>query len=735
MAANYTWKLINTVQGTHICERDPIGWDELSLTLNRSEKYIGIFHEFSQQVTFTNSGGGAEFIQDCFENDRYWETDIEVQVFDGSDLILRGKLDMPNARKVRDGWSVTIEQFGLNAKFFSREAISVDIHSDLSIGGITVNNGTYSGYALNMHSVVIPLASEVDGSGNSYNTGILGGFDIPVGQLWNTFHSVPMDLIENELQTTNETVYQNNLLGGTYVFQDVDDQVLDLSFHDANFVRFVGYPASYIITYDFDGQIDILNNNLGITNYQASLSIRQGPNLAQSTVVQTVWSTGGILVSGLATIPLAVSGSGFFSTTVNQNDQFFLVMFIQLLPTTGTSVANYDIDFDWTTANIQLNSNTSKPATMANAWAIHEAINKVCGLIIDQDTAIYSEYFGRTNSSPVAYASNGCGSFTAITNGYQIRGESINDNRPTISISELFDSLNAIWCIGVGIDTLSNGEQVLRWEDRNHFFDDTVIILTIPDLPLDIEYSIIPDLYFNQVLIGYEKYGIQDINGLQDIHGFREYVMDGISKLENALGLESKLIGSMFCIEITRRQSITEFPTTDTAFDSENFIVCLRRDITLLDEAEKDENIVGTTNLLQPSSAYNLRITPTRNFLRWYPVTSAALVAFGGEYKYLNGEINDQYTSIMSTNCPGDVQNRQIAENASIKLNANFGDRSKIGIFQATFSYPLTSTQWAIIKANPTGKIQLQNIGAYIKTVEWNPTKKIANFTVWLQAL
>ena len=87
---------------------------------------------------------------------------------------------------------------------------------------------------------------------------------------------------------------------------------------------------------------------------------------------------------------------------------------------------------------------------------INEAMSRCVESYTNGNMFVYSDYFGRTDAQPQSSVVTGYGGLEAITNGLHIRGCVMPDGsqKPKFSLSmkEIFDSLNAIHNIGMGLE-------------------------------------------------------------------------------------------------------------------------------------------------------------------------------------------------------------------------------------------------------------------------------------------
>ncbi len=372
--------------------------------------------------------------------------------------------------------------------------------------------------------------------------------------------------------------------------------------------------------------------------------------------------------------------------------------------------SEYDVDEkSW----FKITQQSTVPETTAKAYAIFETGAQISRCITGVNDSFRSSIFGRLNSVPFAYDSNGCGSFCAITNGFMIRGyPTTGDNARTVrlSMNDYFKGLNPILNLGMGIEK-SGDNYYIAIEAKDYFYDVDTVLMTIDNIP-HLQRTEAPDYYYNIISVGYEKWKIELINGLDEFNSNRQYYT-GIKAIDNKIDLISQLVASGYRLEVTRRNQYIDAFTTDSEYDEDNFIIALNRDVDLddipilLDVAEKDENYADTQDVLSPETSYNLRLSPGRNHLRWGNVINAGLTKnIAREIKFTSGEGNYKMsTQFSSDDCPGNWNNESLSEGQNIQWDdVNNTLSEPIWIPEIIeFDYPVKFSEYKTIEANPKG--------------------------------
>jgi len=144
-------------------------------------------------------------------------------------------------------------------------------------------------------------------------------------------------------------------------------------------------------------------------------------------------------------------------------------------------------------------------------------------------------------------------------------------------------------------------------------------------------------------------------------------------------------------------------------------------------------NVDNPTNIIDPSTIYNYRISPIRIAMRWMDTiaegfkSNPSIIFTDGEGNYhASGKMHDAV---------GRLENESIAENATIN-NGVFAEIDDINpLFSPeviTFEYPLSVKEFKALLANPYEKIAFsndyENGEGYISNVKYKPDEGMATF-------
>lgn len=389
-----------------------------------------------------------------------------------------------------------------------------------------------------------------------------------------------------------------------------------------------------------------------------------------------------------------------------------------------------DIQYNFDPETSFLLSNTKAcPPTNCEVFMVNETLARATEAITDRCLTVKSDYYGRTDSEPYSSEEDGCGGLRILTPGLKIRQAA--DKQFFASMKEMYEGLRAIDNIGIGIE----GNNI-RIEPVEYYYDGTLRlmdILLVPESRTDIEESMI----YSNIKTGYNKWEIKSIKGIDEFNSTKEY-RTSIKSVNNTLEIRSNLIAAGYIIETLRTQTLVNTGNTDNTYDNDIFIVCVERDAYGL---HVEQGIAdNASGFFSPATAYNWRIRPLYNLMRWFRSiangyvnlvnTSSKLFFTSGTGNYLAAGNISVYD-----NCG--LDDSPLAENNDISLTDFKENGAAMPIYQPetiSFEYPLSIKEYQNIKANPYGYINVQCgvNGAlqktFIKQIQYKPAEGSANF-------
>jgi hypothetical protein len=301
------------------------------------------------------------------------------------------------------------------------------------------------------------------------------------------------------------------------------------------------------------------------------------------------------------------------------------------------------------------------------------------------------------------------GAAKAITNGYKIRNikaESGKEYSMSMSFRDLFESLNAMDCIGWGIVN-EEGGLCLRVERWDWFYKNNEI-LAIEDAN-ELKTSLNKDLCVTEFEIGYDKYVTSDVyNSIENLHSERKF-SSPVKALNNKVTAKSKIIADNYAIEETRRAQFQVKPSESFEYDENIFVFELRKGGTTSNPIIIRSTAEETIGIKRPNEFINANLTPRQCAARW----ADYLFAMNGakSLKYVTASANsDAGFKISSGALLLSMADNQQMENDDIERK-----RHKLKAETLEFTYPLTIDQYKKIKNNPYGLINVNGIQGWLK--------------------
>jgi hypothetical protein len=705
-----------------VLTRDPEGWEDIALTLTRDEQWHGISQEVSLDLGFWCDGGGYEIINSEYETNGA-DVEIILEVLYCGELVFNGILQLNSLIRRHNVLNVPVDNFDVGVKIRRRIETPINLEQPTTLDGGNVNNYTYGGYDVNMHSRTIYLKSQLQQL-DSFTRATTNSINplVTYGAWFN--HGILATNGDLSTITDNPTVGDVRT-GGAIAVVNSNIQ----PFYTAN-DPIVSYPIDINMSWDFQGVFsdEIIGTPQGRgIDGTLSLIIYWGQDLANQT--------GAIVVDAVSIVNTVQQiafrdfiGSGSQVITLNAGDRIWLAWgFVGGSGYTFTTSSGFSQDIIWKWdyhfARVTLELNSDFDQTTTKAWAIHELFSRLTHATSNEPSSFRSNYFGRTNSQPVSYPVTGCGGYTAITNGLKLRQYEDERSAIIVSIQDLLDSMDSLHGIGWGV---LNNKMIV--EPIEYFYQSNV--LKKLDFVPSFEMRIAQDKYINEVQIGYEKWETEDVNGLEEPNSIHSYSLPKVQR-KNRIDKISPYIGGSYAIETTRRRPQSIFTTFDWKFDTDNFILALKHNVNELNVCEKDENFSNVANLLEPDTTYNLRYSPARNLLRQLKAFTGGLFRKPLEdVRFQSGEGNITLEATELTNCLGNFDGALLIENQDFVS----GDFAPYWIPEVySFEYVLTFTEFLQIRNSPYNLIGFSetdtgHIYGYILNLEFNLKTGAANF-------
>lgn len=743
---------------TQVLTKDPRGYEDLTLTHTRDDKWHGVHYNFSNEFGFFCKGAGKELVDAAYDlkgQEASVKIKLEVKCNGEFETLLNGKLNFSTYRQeYRSGVLYTFlnaENENIVQTLKNREDMEVDLLRTTSLNGTALNSYPYLGYDINLHSKVIRLESEWESVYHGccfrlISTGLRLFYIIPTT---NIIKGNFTETLDTDSRCVNPTVFDGFLddaqpivnTNNSTIF--VQQNTVRVSWNIAGHLTITTYdvtpvPSNCEDTCGTGALNDVLFDSVDFTlrlyfgNDSDTSAVQEADDCGSNPVNQE-----GIKYIDLVTIPTFVSGgnpdikyfanSGTRDIIMNPGDKvwYYWVADLNLV-----SSCDMKIEFNYSASELNLLSDTVKDSTSCKSIAIHEAWSRLSEIITDQSLAFYSEFFGRTDSN-INYASDGCGSKVAITSGKNIRR--FTDAPILPSLKSMFDSCNAVWGIGIGIEKYQ-GFDVVRCEEVDYFYSQNEI-LKLDNVP-NIQMRHLEEKVYNEINLGFQKWQTENVNGLDEPLTRINYVVPVIKQNKQKFDALSPFVAGMYAIELTRR--VVE-ETKDSKYDEDLFFLCLNdNDLTV---CEKDEKFNAITGLISPETAYNLRFMLSMTFDRLKNQFVGGLTKLGTLANPIvmpaEMEGNDNVTYQYVDGCAGDGFGSNQSNGRAGRYPHAFAQRDNPIWFpeEYTFDYPLEFDKYLTLVSNPYGLVRFSNtdknhLSGWITNLEYNVRNKSGTFTI-----
>ena len=230
----------------------------------------------------------------------------------------------------------------------------------------------------------------------------------------------------------------------------------------------------------------------------------------------------------------------------------------------------------WTLHNINtvydIVATTTTANTQTYCYKVKDCITHALACVSDNEAILASDFY------------DNCGGELSILNGFFLRYANIASfptelKHPIMSLKSLISSLQAIHGVGMGYEYNESGNDVVRIEPYDYFYQD-VEIMDITDYIIDGTYQeeVASDLIFSEINVGYNKYPTDNAYGLDEFNT-ELTAQSPIKYHSNKFEKKSSFIASGYLIESVRRDSLESADSKrSTDYDDDNFFVCLDND-------------------------------------------------------------------------------------------------------------------------------------------------------------
>jgi hypothetical protein len=387
---------------------------------------------------------------------------------------------------------------------------------------------------------------------------------------------------------------------------------------------------------------------------------------------------------------------------------------------------------------IKISGLSKSPDTTCKLFMLNESFSRVCEAISNDKFRFYSDYLGRTDAQPTASATDGCGSYMAITQGLFIRRvELVRTTTPplfSVSLNDLWTGANPILNLGLGIENDPNrpGFRRVRVEPWRFFYKTGNPALICAGVT-DIQRKVVTAEHTSVFKFGFQKWEAEAFAGIDEYMTQREY-RTHLTQTNQTLSQISSFVGSTFAIEVTRRKGNTT--SEDWRYDQDIFVICMKRTAGVLNVQVGD--ITGAANITDPASILNFRIRPSVMALQWLPyvLKSYRQAGFGDTIIFTDGSGNVYATGLL-TNSPCVIEGHAISEKEDLSPSdmANPNDGVPIDYPErVVYQHPLTVPEFFALLNNASNEIEFYNDQdggfGWIDRVEYKVNDGLANFSL-----
>lgn len=671
---------------------EPIGWDAFGLKIKRHAERHGTMREI-QSNDFSFDGVAADIINTEYDN--YGSNSNLVFIVDWKyngyyKNLYTGKFYFKNYSKAcgsECSTTISIEQIGALVDFIYRLNQKVDLDATTCFDGSTL----LVDYAdrkktilLHTKGIVLQVKSSLAANATydiDADSGFFAGFPLGTGLCQGSVNPVYDTTDISEIKNYNPDAALDYLNHST--MNEIVPAVL-IPVSDGS-LKCMG--TSYTVEFHQKGRFKELSAGSG--HCEVYLVLRKGnvssTGFSNTPNNTTIWSQA---VQLAASFP---NTSAFDIThteviTLLPGEKLWLTYFISYTKNTNF-LANYSVELD---AGCYFKAKTLSKCddSTADGYLIHETLSRITESITNNVLKVKSSYYGRVDSLPYSFGTNGCGGLRSIHNGLNIRKAKLTDGSAPklfVSMDDMLKGLVPIDNVGVGYE---NG--VIRIEDWKYFYNNNVTLRCTGINNL--KKQLYEAEHYSIFSVGYKKWEAEEYNGLDELLTKREF-RTGIDGVQNTLEKLSSFIGSGYAIEVTRRRGVD---SKDWRYDNDVFIICL---VKIMGNYESENNNITTPlNIIDPATVFNYRLSPSRNAMRWFDRIMAAVKKLnaGTKLTFSAGDGNYLASGLLSTG-PCIYESHALSESQNIALvdfadqsNAlpiNFAERIK-------YSYPVTNAEF-----------------------------------------
>lgn len=595
---NYkTWRfsLISSL-GDSLLEINPLGWDDVGLTLSKTEPYDSVFRTYSAELEYVKNG--YDIIKELEETEGVlFDCDLKVEKRDHITLqdteIFRAKIDPTDYKestKNGKGISVPLVDDNFHEKLKSRENVDIPYDREIDIDGNTITAGTYE---------------TVSVKGREFGGSSVGAVyvDVEPGDTSNVYNL-------QQASTNDDTGILNVEFPNVELLPNYQNVVKEVN-GDGFLLR--GSEVCFYYTGNTTATISIeIKYTVATTGQQAFFNLYKILYNQDNTV--NSWTVEN-------KIEFYTDISGVINKQYNLPKYTGLHLYFGR-PTLGSGVALLVKE----PFEINVTDISSFEPTDCKVVLPHEAFSQCAYAITGELDSFRSNYFGRID---LGYSEDGEGAYLSTTKGLLLRGfpsgyvanvdedTTLEERVAQLSYKfrELFDSYKKVKNLALRV-VVEDGKYIIEVEKKEDLYSDEVSMTfersDVDDGSLEIVRNI--DMYNSGVDVGYVTQPDDLFGGLEEYSSREKYTSIISRNNDNVLDLVSKYNGSSVPIEKTRRKPYESTATEETTHDNTIFFIELIKEGGILIQREEQgfDEINGLANL---ETKINLGITPKQMML------------------------------------------------------------------------------------------------------------------------
>lgn len=600
---------------------EPIGWNDDDKEYDRDEKYNGIFVKLSNNLKFIDDGYDTiKFIYDVYginEDIRLIKEGKNPKT-DKWDRLYDGYLDLSTYRNENKQISIKFNSGGLESILKSRESEEVEISRETSLDGKVLDPIIENEVELEGRKILLQTSFEVkettniiemfDSSNNGGNYGT--NTPVPISLVNKSHEEAQSPIIGTELQDDSGLLRNGNGETGAMFFAVSNvDRVLKIKFKISFKTTITHYDDLDAFRYWF--RMAKYNNGISY-NFKEDIRFLESGDYSLINNGNFVF-TFDDEVEVLAGESLSLEFCQFMAGTSGHDN--------------GLKVKAYDIETEY----FDIVEESYYEKSISKVLLPFEVADRLIEIYTGKK-ALVSNALGRTD---IGYSSDGPASLIGLMHGFWIRGFNNTDEafKPlTTSLEEFMESFNVTWNLGLGIEQKGMSETV-RIEELSYFYNRNVTI-KLPYQVKKVKRSVSTKHFFSSVEIGYEKGGnYEEAFGLDEYNG-KSTFLTIFTRFKSLYTKLSKYRADGYGIEFCRRKPKSRYATQDTRYDTDKFLIDLKRGVTTIFNERKwaDDFEIEPTGTFSPETANNLRLSPFNCLMRHGWEISAGLTKNLTEY-------------------------------------------------------------------------------------------------------